>query len=170
MIEMKYPGLYELARRKASAFRTAAPFPHIVIDDFLTTEMYREVQGAFPAPDSAIWKKPENRHTKGKLVTRRGGDDLKESLYDERARRVFFELNSGLFVRFLRFLTGIDDLVPDPYLAEGGFHCSEFGSFLDIHADFSHHDVLGLERRLNLFVPERRMEARVRRGAVTLRH
>lgn len=149
MIDMQYPRLYKLAEAGRSSFRNASPFPHIVIDDLLDAGTYKEFSDAFPARDAAIWKKPENEHTKGKLVTKRGESDLKEALYDERARRVFFELHSGLFLRFLTILTGIDGLTSDPYFAEGGFHCSESGGFLDIHADFSHHDFLGLERRVN---------------------
>ena len=50
----------------------------------------------------------------------------------------------------MEHISGITGLLPDPYLAEGGYHISSSGGFLDIHADFSHHDYLGLERRLNL--------------------
>jgi Rps23 Pro-64 3,4-dihydroxylase Tpa1-like proline 4-hydroxylase len=78
--------------------------------------------------------------------------DLKERLYDEAARGIFLELNSGSFLRFLEILTGVSGLLGDPYLAEAGFHCIERGGFLDIHADFSHHDHTGLERRLNLLL------------------
>jgi hypothetical protein len=151
-MRIDYDRLYAMADRRRGEFRTARPFPHIVIDDLLDPETYGQVRAAFPPPDSPIWKKPENAHTRGKLVTRRGESDLKERLYSEAARRVFFELNCGLFLRFLDRLTGIPGLVGDPYFAEAGFHCSESGGFLDIHADFSHHDFLGLERRLNLLL------------------
>lgn len=150
MIDMRYAQLYELARQRRQAFREAVPFPHAVFDDFLDEQAYRFFEEAFPSLDDRLWKKPENAHTKGKRVTRRGPDDLKEAEYSESVRRGFMELNSGMFLRFLTILSGIDDITADPYFAEGGFHCSESGGFLDIHADFSHHDQLGLERRLNL--------------------
>lgn len=151
-LSIDYDRLYSIAETQREAFQAASPFPSIVIDDFFDAESYRTISECFPPPSSPIWKKPENEHTRGKYVTRRGASDLKERLYDEPARRVFFELNSSLFLHFLTTLTGISGLVPDPYFAEGGFHCSENGGHLDIHADFSHHDQTGLERRLNLLL------------------
>ena len=40
----------------------------------------------------------------------------------------------------------------DPYLNESGFHLSTQSGHLDIHADYSHHDRLNLERRLNVLI------------------
>lgn len=151
-MRLGYDNLYEVADECRGQFHAATPFPHIVLDNFLPAEAYRSVVAAFPAAGDPIWKKPENPHTQGKLVTRRGPDDLKESLYRDDARQILHEFNSGLFLRFLSILTGIRDLVSDPYFIEGGFHCSENGGYLDIHADFSHHDALGLERRLNVLL------------------
>jgi Rps23 Pro-64 3,4-dihydroxylase Tpa1-like proline 4-hydroxylase len=65
---------------------------------------------------------------------------------------VLHELNSGLFLRFLELLTGIKGLIGDPYFSESGFTYSSNGGFLDIHADFSHQDHTGLERRLNMIL------------------
>jgi len=77
---------------------------------------------------------------------------MKELNLPELARRVFFELNSSPFLHFLSELTGLRSIIGDLYLAEAGFHLSGNGGHLDIHADFSHHDVLGLERRLNVII------------------
>jgi len=151
-LSIDYDRLYAIAEARREAFKAAQPFPHAVIDDLFDAQTYAAISGCFPSPSSSIWKKPENEHTQGKYVTRRGDSDLKERLFDEPARRMFLELNSSLFLRFLTILSGISGLVPDPYFAEGGFHCSESGGHLDIHADFSHHDQTGLERRLNLLL------------------
>lgn len=151
-MQIDYPELYGRADWLKDDFRAASPFPHARIKDFLAPDAYRELQAAFPGPEDPIWKTPENAHTKAKMVTRRGPDDLKELLYPPQARAVLREFNSGPFLRFLSKLTGILGLVPDPYFAEAGFHCTGNGGFLDIHADFSHHDELGLERRLNLIL------------------
>jgi Rps23 Pro-64 3,4-dihydroxylase Tpa1-like proline 4-hydroxylase len=62
------------------------------------------------------------------------------------------ELNSSLFLRFLEKLTGLYGLVPDPYFAEASYAMSHRGGTLDIHADFSHHDHLRLERRINVLI------------------
>lgn len=62
------------------------------------------------------------------------------------------ELHSSLFISFLEKLTGISGLIPDPYFAEGSYAMSKSDGYLDIHADFSHNDKLGLERRLNILI------------------
>jgi len=152
MLVFNYDHLYTVAETTNVRFAQARPFPHVVIDDFLPPEAYASVRDCFPGPTDDIWKKPDNIHTRGKMVTKRGADDLKERQYSQEARRVFHEFNSSLFLRFLETLTGIKGLIGDPYFAEGGFHSSEDGGYLDVHADFSHHDLLGLERRLNLIM------------------
>lgn len=145
-----YPKLYETAAGRREAFRDAKPFPHIVIDRFLDPGFYANARTHFPAVNSDIWKMPSNDHTQQKMVTKRGDHDVKELLYTDGARATLRELNSAAFLHFLEVLSGIQGLIPDPYLAEAGFHCTGDGGFLDIHADFSHHDGMGLERRLNL--------------------
>lgn len=149
-MRVNYRRLHGMARQQRDFFRSADPFPHVVIDNFFEPETYQFALEQFPATESEIWKSPTNLHTFNKKVIR--GGVLKESLLADGARRLFWELNSASFLRFLTELSGIDNLIGDPYLFEAGFHCSGDGAFLDVHADFSHHDLLGLERRLNLIL------------------
>ena len=148
--EIDYISLYKNAEKLAAGYKSSEPFPHTIIDGFLTQKGYNKICKAFPKNNDEIWKTPTNTHTVGKSVTKNGSIGLKEILYANDARRFFHELNSSLFLNFLERLTGIKGLIPDPYFAEGGFHKSSSGGYLDIHADFSHHDKLGLERRINL--------------------
>lgn len=53
-------------------------------------------------------------------------------------------------MKFLEGLTGIEGLIPDPYFVGGGFHETENGGHLNIHADFNCHKILKLERRINV--------------------
>ncbi len=138
------------ADRLASQFETAQPFPHAVIDNLFDDQAYSYIKSCFPPVDSDIWKTPTNVHTQHKMVTKRGADDIKEMLYSPAARSVLRDLISSPFLRFLEKLSGIHGLMGDPHFAEAGFQCSSDGGFVNVHADFSHHDHLGLERRLNL--------------------
>ena len=61
-------------------------------------------------------------------------------------------LNGPLFLPVLERLTGIEGLVPDPYLEGGGVHYIETGGYLGIHADFNFHQRLRLHRRINLIL------------------
>lgn len=145
-----YKNLLKNAKNYSVNFKKSKPFKHIVIDKLFSDKVYKSIEKTFPSPLSNIWKKPSNIHTKQKMVTKRGKNDIKEMLYSNEARDVLREFNSGSFLHFLEKVTGINGLICDPYFAEAGFHCSKDGGYLDIHADFSHHDKLGLERRLNL--------------------
>jgi Rps23 Pro-64 3,4-dihydroxylase Tpa1-like proline 4-hydroxylase len=149
-VDIDYPRLYRFAADLAPLFADSLPFPHVVIDKLFPAETYAAISKAFPAPDSDIWKQPENAHTHNKRVTKRGPFDIKELLYDDQQRQIIREFNGAGFLHFLGLISGIHQLVPDPYLAEAGFHCSGNNGHLDIHADFSHHDRLDLERRINL--------------------
>src|SRR6185437_550489 len=64
----------------------------------------------------------------------------------------FAELNSATFLQFLERLTGVDALIPDPYFFGGGLHQIEPGGFLKVHVDFSRHDTLHVDRRLNAII------------------
>ena len=85
-----------------------------------------------------------------KSVFKKGNNGLKEELLNPEQRNILLELNSGMFIHFLEKLSGITGLVADPQYAESGFHLSKENGSLEIHADFSHHDHLKLERRLNV--------------------
>jgi hypothetical protein len=152
MLELSYSSLYALAERLSVSYRSAEPFPHVVIDGLFNAQQYSSLVRVFPDPKDPIWKKPENSHVRGKFVTRGGDFQIKDSLYSDDQKQLLRELNSALFLRFLEKLTGIEGLISDPYFVEAGFHCSEDGGFLDIHADFSHHDIMKIERRLNLLI------------------
>ena len=61
-------------------------------------------------------------------------------------------LNGQEMIMFLEKLTGIEGLVPDPFLAGGGLHQLRQGGFLGVHADFNFQKHMRLDRRINLLV------------------
>ena len=152
VLQIDYPNLYKLAESNQKKYLEEEPFPNIHIHDFFSEPTFRRILSVFPSPNSNIWKSPTNVHTVGKSVTKQGQLALKELLYTEAQRRVLMEFNSSLFITFLEKITGIEGLIPDPYFAEGSFTMSTNGGYLDIHADFSHHDKLKLERRVNVLI------------------
>ena len=150
LFEIDYIGLYEKAENLRNIYQTDKPFPNCFIDNFFSPITYKNICETFPTPDNEIWKTPTNVHTLNKSVTKQGPLGLKEYLFSENQRRLFMELHSSLFLNFLEKLTGINGLLPYPYFAEGSYAMSKSGGYLDIHADFSHHDKINLERRLNI--------------------
>lgn len=139
--------LLPLAARKAADFRTANPYPHLVMEDFLIADHAEELHRVFPGPDDRMaWDRFGAHGYEVKL----GSSD--EQAFPAPLRQAMHDLNSGPFIRFLEALTGIEHLLPDPHLRGGGIHLSRPGDHLGIHADFNWHDGLEAHRRLNLLV------------------
>jgi hypothetical protein len=136
------PAYAKLAIGAAERYRTADPFPHIVLDNFLPEPLARSLSAAFPGPDSIEWVERNNTNNR-----RRYQDD--ETKVPRPLRSMLREMNSRQFVLFLETLTGIESLLPDPYFIGGGVHISGTGDFLKIHADFNWHHKLQAHRRVN---------------------
>jgi Rps23 Pro-64 3,4-dihydroxylase Tpa1-like proline 4-hydroxylase len=130
------------------AYKTASPFPHIVMDNFIKKELLEKVLAEFPD----LSKENElvikfNEANQIKLTGKGMGSLSPAALY------LTSYLNSDLFLQYLNTVTGITEpLISDPYLAGGGYHEIKTGGLLKVHADFNSHPKLKLDRRLNLLI------------------
>jgi hypothetical protein len=129
----------------ASEYQNNAPFPHIVIDDFLPPEILETCLEQFPS-----------RMENGDIQFNRDQERYKaqfnpDSLTDV-SRALFYSFNSKPFIRVLENISGIRGLIPDPYFLGGGFHEIGQGGHLSVHVDFNHHKAMNLERRINLLI------------------
>ena len=134
--------LQELGQSLSKTYQEAAPYPNIFIDNFMDTEPLDRVISEFPDPNQKIWKEYEN-FFEGKLEMQG------EAKVGEFTSSLLYQFNSAPFLQFLESLTGIKGLIPDPYFLGGGLHQMKPGGKLGMHADFSKHQTLGLERRIN---------------------
>jgi hypothetical protein len=137
--------LRSIAERERDAYRSAQPFPHMVVDDLFPGRVLDSALSEFPQPGQVDWWAFDDERER-KLASR---DDRVFGLV---TRNLLRELNSAAFIDFLTDLTGIQGLVPDPHYYGGGLHQIEPGGFLKVHADFNRHPITKLERRLNLLV------------------
>jgi hypothetical protein len=137
--------LLERARDRAAEYRAAAPFPHVVLDDFLPADVIEACIAEFPTPDSE-WLFHTDWGNSKKFATN------DESLMGPTIRHVVNEFNAGPMIRFLEELTGITGLVGDPHLVGGGMHLLGEGGYLRVHADFNLHEHLKLDRRINVLL------------------
>ena len=131
------------AGEHASAYRTAAPFPHVVLDDFLPQDVAEAAAAEFAALPIDGWDRYEDAGNTLKLAT------SDEARMGPSLRHLVGQFNGGAFISFLEALTGIDGLLPDPQLSGGGLHQLNPGGFLRVHADFNRHQILRLDRRIN---------------------
>lgn len=137
--------LRALASQHRNQYIEANPFPHICLDNVFPEEALSNVLEEFPGVDDTHWQRY------------RTAQEMKLALKDERnygafTRNFINSLNSRPFLNFLEELTGIDGLIPDPYLEGGGLHQTVRGGLLKIHADFNRHPVTRLDRRLNVLI------------------
>lgn len=130
----------------AEDYRSAAPYPHIVLDDFLPEPLAERILAGFPAEPIA-----GDKHYAGGY-TGTGKRQVAPIDCDEYLRNVFCFLNSASVLQFLEGLTGIKGLISDPYFNGGGFHEISAGGRLGIHADFRIHEQLSLMRRINVLI------------------
>lgn len=125
-------------------FHTAQPFPHLVVDDFL--RLPSETAADFPSIDWPWWNKWEDGYIRNKRFC------AEIDLIPEPFKTVIRELNEPRFLSVLEKITGIGQLLPDPYLFGGGIHLSGAGGVLTPHTDFHYLRALNLYRRINVIV------------------
>ncbi len=138
-------GARDKGRDLHGVYDAAAPFPHIVIDDFLPRPIIDMCLKEFDrsrTADQRVYDRAQER-----LKREFKPDDLSEG-----PRNLFYSFNSRPFIRVLENITGIKGLMPDPYYMGGGFHEISNGGHLSIHADFNHHKPLDVERRINVLI------------------
>ncbi|SOE20913.1 Proline 4-hydroxylase (includes Rps23 Pro-64 3,4-dihydroxylase Tpa1), contains SM-20 domain [Spirosomataceae bacterium TFI 002] len=137
--------LQRLAEKHKEEYSKASPYPHIWIDNFMDPAALDKVLEEFPTPETKIWKEYEN-FFEGKLEAQ-GEEKLSDF-----TSQLLYQFNSAPFLVFLEKLTGIENLLPDPYFFGGGLHQMKRGGKLGVHADFNKHGKLPLHRRLNAIV------------------
>lgn len=129
----------------ADQYSSAEPFPHAVIDNFISPNLLEECLEFFPEendPESITFNRDQERFKTG----------FNPDYLPVKLRSFFYSLNSRPFIKFLENISGIKGLIADPYYVGGGFHRINQGGHLSVHADFNHHAGLDLERRINVLI------------------
>ena len=137
--------LEDLARAHADRYAQAAPFAHVVLDDFLPEAVADRLVEEFPSVGAIDWiayDAPNERKLESKH----------EGQLGPFTRHVVSQFHSSAFLTFLERLTGVPGLIPDPHLNGSGLHQIEPGGYLRVHADFNLNVPLSLYRRLNLLL------------------
>ncbi len=129
----------------AGDFASARPFRHLVLDNFLDPALAQRLLDSFPA-----FERGNARNEAGEL----GGKSTVERI--RALGPAFAELDDLIqtpaFLALVSRLTGIPDLLYDPWYFGGGTHENREGQDLDPHIDFNRHPIEPWHRRLNLIV------------------
>jgi hypothetical protein len=128
--------------------QTAPAFPHFCIDGFLEPAFAQDVHDAFPS-----YAEAERLGTSFKAVNEKRKIQVTDArLFAPPIRRLHELLASNAFVERMSYISGIPNLVADPFLVGGGIHETNHGGHLDVHVDFNINEGTGLFRRLNILV------------------
>jgi hypothetical protein len=135
----------EAGARLHDQYVAAEPFPHIVIDDFMDKDILRGLLAEWPlaSTDKKYYNRPQER-----LKYEWQPHELNAPFL----RSFLAEMNAEPMMRFIEALTGIQNLIADPYYAGAGLHEIKRGGHLGIHADFNIHRGLNALRRINLLI------------------
>lgn len=143
-LEIKQQMAKEIGSSVAADYQSTTPYHYTCIDDFLPLEILERVR--------------EEALQMGDVPAQNASDNekLKTSFNPDRmpaySKAVFHALSSRPFIQFLENMSGIKGLIPDPYYLGGGIHRTNTTGYLDIHADFNHHSIMNLERRMNVLI------------------
>ena len=127
------------------SWSNAKPFKHIILDNIFDDRLLERVCGEIPRIDDETWVHESAEHIK--QINHRSPVTLGES-----ATELVTLLHSAAFLYLLSEITGIWELLPDPYLQGGSYHVVPRGGFFKIHADRNVAYSTGLLRRLALML------------------
>ena len=114
------------------------PFPHVVLDDWFSTEVLDEIVAEFPDPSDPQWKRYDNSR-EGKLE---GGPAMWGS-----ATLAYFDMLTARTGE-LEEMFNIASLSMET--VGGGYHLIPPGGRLEVHTDFNRSPKTNLYRRLNV--------------------
>lgn len=117
------------------------PFPHIVIEGLFSPRLLDLMQGEFDRLNWSDWRRFDNVNE-----LKRGS--MPNTRFGHATQLYFNTIYSGYFINFIKMITGIEGLVPDPELYSGGLHDIPTGGKFAMHTDFNQHSVTKLDNRL----------------------
>lgn len=129
----------------SESFNSAKPFRHVIIDDFFKPEFVADLLAQFPA-----FERGNARAEDGSLGNKSTVEKIRKlgSAYTQ----LDDVIKSKPLLDFISSITGIPNLLYDPWYLGGGTHENRHGQNLDVHIDFNRHSVECWHRRLNLIV------------------
>lgn len=129
-------------------FRTARPYPHIIIDEFLDPAFCSQIAREIPTYEEAraTGFEFDALNEKKKIQV---SDSTR---FPDPVKKLNELLSSVQFLDDLSYITGIPKLLADEKLMGGGLHLTGPGGRLDVHIDFNYVKSRDLHRRLNILI------------------
>jgi hypothetical protein len=146
--------IWELINRPSDAeirqlrdqFTNAAPFPHLIIDNFFKADVLAAIERDFPVRGEEYDR--FCLEDGGQIGTNYANGDL--ASFPTAFKLIDAIVKDQAFLRYISAVTDIDDLEYDPNYFGGGIRESRSGTFLPPHLDFNYHPTTQSHRRMNL--------------------
>jgi hypothetical protein len=129
----------------AATYQKAKPFPHLVVDNMFSDALLDGLVDEIPPVTDDHWVHHDHDHEE--KYGQRSALDLGKA-----GCRLTVLLHSPAFLYFLSEVTGIWQLLPDPYLQGSGYSLMPKGAKFDVHLDRNTAYETGLVRRLALII------------------
>lgn len=148
---------YDLGPKLNFHYNNGRPFPHVIIDDFINPMVAMQCFKELKETDYWITENSENTYMMenqvNKWFTPWSLDSAEQLRYEAPtvANLIRF-FNTPRFLQFLKDLTGMQDLIPDPFLHGGGCHKINNGGKLNLHVDYNINPKSGKFRVLNMLL------------------
>ncbi|MEM6852534.1 MAG: 2OG-Fe(II) oxygenase [Pseudomonadota bacterium] len=127
--------------RFKTEWRSSAPFPVVVIDDFFDVGFAEQLLRDFPKPDSDPIRRSRDYMFAANKFEKSDVGGVSPAF-----GRLESDLLSTAFSELLTEITGIDLRLDDSFHG-GGLHMGGAGSYLDMHTDFNVHPLRPTWRR-----------------------
>lgn len=128
------------------AYETPTPFPHVVMDGLFPERLLDSMLDEIRIMQAGVWNVID-QDTREQTVRMRSAADMGPAGIE------FLSIvHSAAFLYLLSEVTGIRNLLPDPYLKGAGYALMRRGDFFHVHADRNVAYDTGLTRRLAMIV------------------
>ena len=140
---VEVPARLNVLREK---YRHARPFPHVIIDNLFSESLLERLAADARPPGAEQWETFDQENLEHTHRMRSALD------VGEVGSEMVAIMHSAAFLYLLSEITGIWQLLPDPYLQGGGHALMKRGDFFGVHADRNVAYDTGLTRRLAVIV------------------
>jgi hypothetical protein len=129
-----------------ATYRDAKPFPHLVLDNLFFETSLDPLLSEISEMGREQWTNVD-RDPRERTVRMRSAAEMRAA-----GEHLLGIVHSAAFLYFLSEVTGIGQLLPDPYLQGGGFALMRRGDYFDVHSDRNVAYDTGLTRRLAMII------------------
>jgi len=129
-----------------STYKNSKPFSHVVVDNMFSEQLLDPLLTEISEMSRHQWSNIE-QDSRERTVRMRSAAEMGAA-----GGQLLSVVHSAAFLYFLSEITGIWQLLPDPYLQGAGYALMRRGDYFNVHADRNVAYDTGLTRRLAMII------------------